>query len=144
MSTRAIIGIQNADGTITAGWQWSDGMRLIPLLKRQFSTKEKVIELVKNGVWNTIVAPNDKETLDTFKNWTTRTNSAYYLVKIGKCHILKEKPVDTAAFCFTGDTGVLVNDDGSLQFKDFATAYGQDINYLYLFYPDKQEWKVFR
>lgn len=35
MSTRAIIGIQNEDGSITGGWQWNDGMGLAPLLCRQ-------------------------------------------------------------------------------------------------------------
>lgn len=29
MSTRAIIGIKNENGTITGGWQWNDGMGLI-------------------------------------------------------------------------------------------------------------------
>ena len=28
MSTRAIIGIENSDGTVTGAWQWNDGMGL--------------------------------------------------------------------------------------------------------------------
>lgn len=39
MSTRAIIGIQNENGSITGGWQWNDGMGLAPLLCRQFNTR---------------------------------------------------------------------------------------------------------
>lgn len=42
MSTRAIIGIQNNDGTITGAWQWNDGMNIASLLKREFDTLEKV------------------------------------------------------------------------------------------------------
>lgn len=45
MSTRAIIGIRNEDGTITGGWQWNDGMGLISLLRKEFDTVERIQEL---------------------------------------------------------------------------------------------------
>lgn len=144
MSTRAIIGIQNEDGSITGGWQWNDGMGLAPLLCRQFNTKEKVLELIRNGVWNNIVFPNDKEILGVFTEWTKRENSNYYLVSVGKCHILKERPCDNSEFCFGGDDGIVINEDGSMTFADFDTANGQDINYLYLFYPETQKWFTYR
>lgn len=144
MSTRAIIGIQNEDGSIKGGWQWNDGMGLITLLKSQFNIKGKIEELISNGVWNNIVSPRDKETLDHFTKWTKRDNSDYYLVPVGKCHLLKEKPNDNAEFCFGGDEGIIINTDGSMTFEDFERANGQDINYLYLFYPDTEEWKMFQ
>lgn len=144
MSTRAIIGIQNANGTITAGWQWNDGMDLAPLLKEQINTLEKVQELVRNGVWNNIFAPEDTDTLKQFTEWCEREDSCYYIVPVGKCYLLKEKPNDTAEFCFCGDEGIEINDDGSMTFESFETANGQDINYLYLFYPESREWKVFK
>ncbi len=56
MSTRAIIGIQNNDGTITGAWQWNDGMNIASLLRREFDTLEKAQELIKNGVWNNIIS----------------------------------------------------------------------------------------
>lgn len=39
MSTRAVVGILNADGTVTAGWQWNDSMNLPPILKKYFKTE---------------------------------------------------------------------------------------------------------
>lgn len=144
MSTRAIIGIQNKDGSINSGWQWNDGKGLLPLLKSQFNATEKIVELISNGVWNNIVSPRDKETLEHFTEWTKRDDSDYYLVSIGKCHLLKEKPNDNAEFCFGGDEGIIINDDGSMIFEDFERANGQDVNYLYLFNPKTQEWKVYQ
>lgn len=144
MSTRAIIGIQNANGTITAGWQWNDGMSKLPLLRKYFGTLEKVQELVKNGVWNNLVPTEEKNLLDHFAEWTKCPNSDYYLVSVKDCHLLKEKPCDNALFCFGSDECITVNDDGSMTFDSFETANGQDINYLYLFYPDTNEWKVFK
>lgn len=142
MSTRAIIGIKNLDGTITGAWQWNDGMGLLPLLRKQFNTTEKVHELVKNGIWNNIVSPKDNETLKHFTEWTKRENSDYYLVPVGKCHLLKEKPCDNAEYCFNGDDGITINKDGSMTFRNLETANGQDINYLYLYHPDTNKWEV--
>ena len=143
MSTRAIIGLQNEDGTITAGWQWNDGKGLLPLLRSQFNTTEKITELISNGVWSTIVSPRDKETLGIYTEWTKRDSSEYYIVPVGKCHLLKTKPNDNAEFCFGGDAGIIINDDGSMTFENFERAIGQDINYLYLFNPETEEWKVY-
>lgn len=143
MSTRAIIGIQNKDGSICGGWQWNDGKGLLPLLKNQFDTTEKIIELISNGVWNNIVSPRNKETLEHFKEFTKKPDSDYYIVSVGKCHLLKEKPNDNAAFCFGSDEGISINSDGSMTFEDFETADGQDINYLYLFNPETREWNVY-
>lgn len=54
MSTRAIIGIQNEDGSITGGWQWNDGMGLAPLLCRQFNTNRKIggVIMTLKEFWN--------------------------------------------------------------------------------------------
>lgn len=144
MSTRAIVGIYNKDGSIKGGWQWNDGNGLMSLLKSQFNTVEKIEELISNGVWNNIVAPKDKETLKLFTEWTGRENSDYYIVPVGKCSLLKERPNDTAEFCFGGNKGIEINPDGSMTFEDFKRAKEQDINCLYLFYPDENKWKVFR
>lgn len=144
MSTRAIIGIQNSDGSVKGGWQWNDGMDLMPLLKSQFDTIEKVTDLISNGVWNNIVSPRDKEVLEHFTKWAKRGDSSYYIVPVGKCHLLKEKPNDNAEFCFGGDKGIIINADGSMTYESFEVAIGQDINYLYLFYPDTKKWKMYR
>lgn len=143
MSTRAIIGIQNTDGTITAGWQWNDGGGLGPLLRRHYNTIDKIQTLINNGVWSTIITPKDKESLTLFTDWVKRENSGYYIVSAGKCKLLKQKPNDTAKFCFGGDKGITINNDGSMTFDNFETAHGQDINYLYLFNPETNKWKTY-
>lgn len=143
MSTRAIIGIKNEDGTVTGGWQWNDGMKLISKLRNHFNTLEKVQELVKNGIWNNIVFPKDKDTLEHFTEWTKKENSDYYLVPVGKCYLLKEKPFEHVEYCFNGENGITINDDGSMTFADVDTAFNQDINYLYLYYPETNTWKTF-
>jgi hypothetical protein len=144
MGTRAIIGIKNKDGSIKAGWQWNDGKGLKPLLKSQFNTVEKIEELISNGVWNVIVAPKATADLKLFTEWTKRENSSYYLVPVGTCHLLKERPNDNAQFAFRENRDITVNEDGSVTFKDFKTAIGQDIGYLYLFDPETGEWNVFK
>ena len=143
MSTRAIIGYKREDGKFVAGWQWNDGMKLAPLLRRHFDTVEKVGELIKNGVWNNIVSPKNKDLLHHFETWAKRPNSDYYLVPVGKCHLLKEKPNDTAEFCFGGDEGVEV-EDGKIVFDSIEKAMSQDINYVYEFVVEENRWKVHR
>lgn len=144
MSTRAIIGIENSDGTITGAWQWNDGLGLAPLLRSQFNTLEKAKELIKNGVWNNIVAPKETDRLRRYMGWTENDDSCYYLVSVGECHLLKEKPNDTAAFCFAENNGVTINVDGSMTFANFEITNEQDIDCIYLFQPETNEWKIFR
>lgn len=142
MSTRAIIGYKREDGKFAGGWQWNDGKELSSLLKKQFNTIEKVDNLISNGVWNNIIAPQDTDTLEHFKEWTERPNTNYYIVTVGKCHLLKEQPNDSAEFCFEGDTGVSCIEDGKIIFDSFECANGQDISYLYEFIPDSNTWKI--
>ena len=56
----------------------------------------------------------------------------------------KEGTYHNSEFCFGGDDGIVINEDGSMTFADFDTANGQDINYLYLFYPETQKWFTFK
>lgn len=144
MSTRAIIGIENADGSIRGGWQWNDGKGLLPLLQSQFNTPDKIHTLISNGVWNNMVSPYDTARLAHFTEFTMRKDSDYYIVPVGKCYLLKERPNDNAEFCFGGDDGITVNSDGSMTFESFVCAYGQDVNFLYLFKPDTSTWHVFQ
>lgn len=141
MSTRAIIGYKREDGKFVGGWQWNDGKGLCPLLRSQFNTIEKVNELISNGVWNNIITPQDKDTLEHFKEWTERPNTDYYLVEVGKCHLLKEKPDDSAS-CFEGDTGISSIENGIIIFDSIDDAIGQDINYLYEFIPVSNSWII--
>lgn len=143
MSTRAIIGIKNENGTITGGWQWNDGMGLISLLRKEFDTVEKIQELISNGVWNNIAGPRDKQEINQFMKWAKRQGSDYSVVPVGRCFLLKEEPCDNASFCFGDEEGITINADGSMTFADFTTANGQDINYMYLFNPVTSTWRTY-
>ena len=141
MSTRAIIGYTREDGKFAGGWQWNDGMDLCPLLKEQFDSTEKIDNLISKGVWNNIVSADDTETLEYFKEFTVRPNSDYYLVEVGHCFLLKEKPCDSAEFWLDGDDGVSV-EDGRLVFDSIEIANQQDINFLYKFDISDSSWSV--
>ena len=143
MSTRAIIGIRNENGTITGGWQWNDGRGLISLLSKEFDTVEKIQELISNGVWNNITGPRDKQEINQFMEWANRQGSDYSVVPVGRCFLLKEEPCDNASFCFGDEEGITINADGSMTFADFATANSQDINYMYLFNPMTSTWRTY-
>lgn len=143
MSTRAIIGIRNEDGTITGGWQWNDGMGLISLLRKEFDTVEKIQELISNGVWNNIAGPHDKQEIKQFMEWANRQGSDYSVVPVGRCFLLKEEPCDNAAFCFGDEEGITINSDGSMTFANFITANSQGINYMYLFNPVTNTWRTY-
>lgn len=142
MGTRAIIGFKRADGTFIGGWQWNDGMGLAPLLRRHFKTIEQVNELIHNGVWNNISSPRDNEKLKIFKEFSSRPNSSYYTVEAGKCKLLKERPCDSAEFCFGDDDGISI-ENGAIIFDSFLRAAHQDVSYIYEFDCDTNEWKVF-
>lgn len=141
MSTRAIIGILKEDGTVKAGWQWNDGMQLLPVLNKHFNNLEKANSLICNGVWNSMIEATDTGLLEDFTKWTKRENSQYHLVSVEDCYLLKEKPCDNAEYCFGGDEGITINEDGSMTFDSVSWALEQDISYLYLLNKDNKTWK---
>lgn len=142
MSTRAIIGYRRNDGTFIGGWQWNDGMGLAPLLRRYFDTIEKVDELIHNGVWNSISSPRDKDRFEMFKEFSERPNSCYYTVEVGKCQLLKERPIDNATYCFEGDNGVVI-ENRAIVYDSFTRVAGQDCSYVYEFDYVTGNWKTY-
>lgn len=134
MSTRAIIGIKNEDGSITGAWQWNDGSGLISLLNRKFNTIEKTIKLINEGMWS--VMYSDKEA-DEHEKWL-------------KEDLYKNKNEDIQPHKYISINGVqLLKEERYYEklpevYKSFKDAIGQDINYLYLFDANINKWKCYR
>lgn len=116
-------------------------MGLAPFLRRNFNTLEKVDELIHNGVWNNIVSPKNKENLSIFNEFCSRQNSSYYMVTSGKCYLLKERPCDTASYCFEGDDGIVI-ENKAIVFDSLDRAKNQDVSYVYEFFPETGKWKT--
>lgn len=142
MSTRAVVGILNADGTVTAGWQWNDSMNLPPILKKYFKTEEDVRKLASYGMWNNLFSPIDRD-YKYFKAICMEPGTHYYMKDVCKCHMLKESPNDSAK-SFEGDEGIVVNADGSMTFESVDRAKKEDCNYVFLFHPCVNEWEKIR
>lgn len=131
MSTHAIIGfIEPLTGVIYGGWQWSDGGNASPILRKYFLTLPIVQELVKQGAWSSLLSPRD-----SYLKWFRERPNDYIIKQVGKCWVAKQKDLSISSFKEAKD-GVLV-------YKSIIDAYGQDINYLYLFNPLNNKWYTF-
>ncbi|MEG1723796.1 MAG: hypothetical protein RR313_00240 [Anaerovoracaceae bacterium] len=136
MSTKAIIGYIQPDGTVVAGWQWYDGSGLLPALRRHFDTVEKIQELVKNGVWSAIITPRHTPDL----SWYQHCSDKYIITKAGKCYIAKKINLNVD-FLVEGQDNIKVY-KGALIFKNVLTAHGQGAHYFYLFNPKSGKWRT--
>lgn len=126
MSTRAIIGYKNPDSSITGLWQWNDGAGLLPLLRENFNTFDKVKALVSLGMISCLCTSKEAHELDVWMKSLDIDNGRWIAFDNTKAyqdshHIGRETKV----------------------YKDMADACGQDINFLYLFAPDENTWEVY-
>ena len=62
------------------------------------------------------------------------------LVPVGHCYLLKQPYQRVDNFKDAKGIKVVAN---HLVFKNLATAFGQDVNYVYLFNPKTGKWKTF-
>lgn len=131
MSTRAIYGIKQPDGTILGAWQWNDGDIPVAILNMHFDTEEKAKALIQEGMWGSMFF--SKKAKDKYKDWLV--NNLY------------QENVDNVPY----RNYVLVNDAYLLKEKhhegrkpevyaDYKEASGQDINHIYLFNPATNKW----
>lgn len=130
MSTRAIIGIKNADGTILGAWQWCDGNGLTSLLNKTFNTLEKAMSLINQGMWSTMFTQKEK---DKYENWLI--NDLY-----------KDRPENVPYKSYTYINGLYLLRDKPHEnrnpeiYQNYEDAAGQDINHTYLFNPVINKW----
>lgn len=129
MSTRAIIGIKNADGTITGAWQWNDGGKLTRRLNTYFNTFEKAKTLISVGMWSSMFTLNEKIDYQKFLQYLDKRYGPSKETKIyrqlGEIYLLQEQ-----RYCqCTPEV-----------YKDYAEMAGQDINHTYLFDTKTCRW----
>jgi len=134
MSTRAILGIENEDGTILGAWQWCDGAGLSSVLNKTFNTVEKAMLLINEGTWSTMFTQNEME---DYEHWL--------ITDLYKGH---ESDVPYHSY---GDVlGVKLlrykhhEDKAPVVYSSYDDAIGQDINFLYLFDKDTNKWSMHR
>lgn len=127
MSTRAIIGIENKDGSITGLWQWNDGSCMKKILNKHFNTIEKAKELISLGVINNIFT---EEEADGYDKWCKENN-----IKKDGDYILLHGVKILQQFRHKGKEPET--------YENIMYAIGQDINYLYLFDEKTNTWSVY-
>lgn len=130
MSTRAILGIKKADGSILGAWQWNDGAGLTGLLNKKFNSLDKAMSLISEGMWSTMFTRNEK---DEFEDWLV--NDLY-----------KDSPDKVTPRKYIGLSDVYLlkyecHENRSPEiYTDFKEVSEQDINHIYLFNPKINKW----
>ncbi len=126
MSTRAIIGLENKDGTFTGTWCWHDGHveDLGLTLKEHFNSAEQV-----------------KELLDKTGNVSSIMTDAEYADYLNVC---EENGYDAKkAIRLDGISDIVLVGATPLKaetYKDLNEAMGQDINNLFVFNQEDKMW----
>ena len=124
MSTRAIVGVVQKDGTFLGAWQWSDGGTILDILNRKFNTDETVKELLSVGAWQIMLGPRQwKEYCDYIKEhygWPTPEH-----IIVNNVYFKKE------SYCANKPT----------VYKNIIDAANEDINYVYVYDRENYKWK---
>lgn len=124
MSTRAYIGIKNANGTVEAIYNHSDGglENLGHLLKKYFKTEDQVRELIDTGFISSIQDMETyrecKENFHSFNDTEWKNLNSVIGIKI---HLM---PVG----------------ENAETFNDIEEVMGCMICYAYLFIPEENKW----
>ncbi len=137
MGTRAIIGYINDKGNVVGAWQWLDGEDLLPALRYYFNDMESINSLIQQGCWSILVTP---KYVREYMNPSVMAERGYKLIPVNKCYILKYPHMNANNIADNKEIKVVNN---TLVFRDIAVAFGQDINYLFLFNPITKKWKTF-
>lgn len=124
MSTRAIIGIKNEDGTITGAWQWNDGDMSTSFLNSHFNTLDKAKELIAQGAWGTLFTAEEKDNFEALMRKSECDISYISFVSVGELFITKQAH-------YSNDPAM---------YKDYINMAEQDINHTFLFNPLTSKW----
>ena len=121
MSTRAIIAVENDDGTYTGAWNWNDGYDIKNRLLKDFTKREDVDFLLNIGMFNDLFSQRD---FDDYCNFCTNQ--------------LHKDPNEDKEFIKYKSTYVVLEKRGydghkAEIYKDLDDMAGQDINVVYLF-----------
>lgn len=130
MSTRAIIGFKNPDGSIIGAWQWNDGGTITRKLNSHFNTIERAKKLINFGMWSSMFTTAE---VDEFEDWLMKTS--------GKTSDELQPPVQYTYVC-----GVYLRQHENewkqkpKLYRNYADMAGQDINHTYLFDTKTNRW----
>lgn len=129
MSTRAIIGIKNTDGTILGAWQWNDGDSILQKLNKYVNTRERAEELIHEGMWSSMFTCTEKE---EFEDWYIN------VLNKGCTDLEPNKYTEKFNLYLLKHTHHKNRKPGT--YKNFEDMAGQDINHTYLFNPATSKW----
>lgn len=131
MSTRAILGIVQSNGSFLGAWQWNDGGNILELLNRKFVDDKSVKDLLSVGMWSTMWGPRQyKEHLtDTIRNFEGNPDIVN--------RVKSAKMLDNGVY-FVRD---YYHDNIPKVYKSVLDALGQDVNYVYVYFPKLHKWK---
>ena len=133
MSTRAILGVVQNDGSFLGAWQWNDGGDILELLNRKFVDNASVKELLSLGMWSSMGGPRQ---FKAFYNQTIKdvgyesklAESVKSAIKLSNdVYFIKE------SYC-TNSPKV---------YKNVKDALEEDINYIYVYFPGLYKWKKY-
>lgn len=123
MSTRAIVGVTQNNGSFLGAWQWSDGGTILEILNRKFNDDKTVKELLSVGAWQIMLGPRQwKEYCEYIKehyNWPVPEH-----IVVNNVYFKKE------SYCANKPT----------VYKNIIDAANEDINYVYVYDSKSHKW----
>jgi len=131
MSTRAIMGVVQGNGSFLGALQWNDGGNIWELLNRKFIDDKSVSDLLSVGMWSTMWGPRQyKEYLtDTIRNFEGNPDII---------NRVKSAKMLSNGVYFIKD---YYHDKSPQVYKSVLDALGQDVNYVYVYFPELHKWK---
>lgn len=119
MSTHAIIGQKNDDGSVLGAWCWNDGAHLLTKLGEYVKTLAQAKELIELGQFGCICTPKEKRQMDIVAK-------AMAIPQEGRWERL------SCGLWVHQDLHHIINSHPTL-YPTFLEAWHEDAQYIYLF-----------
>lgn len=126
MSTRAIVGVVQKDGTFLGAWQWSDGGTILDILNRKFIEEKEVKDLLSVGAWQIMLGPRQWKEYCDYINKQYGWPEPQHIV-VNNVYFKKE------SYCANKPT----------VYKNIIDAANEDINYVYVYDSKNHKWKKY-
>ena len=137
MSTRAIVGVVQNDGSFLGAWQWNDGGYIIDKLNRKFVDDKSVKDLLSVGMWSAMYGAREFKNHFPTARIDTNTNVAYI---DNRNYIHHALIVNNVFLTIESDE---LYDKQPRVYKNVEEAFSQDINYIYIYFPQLHRWKKY-
>lgn len=142
MSVNAIIGYKREDGTFVGGLQWNNAGKLTNVLKSYFNSKEKIDNLISNGLWLCINSNYDNS-WEIIKRCCKNNDTEFFIencimIKFeDNDEILKDEIFQLIRELLDDNSGMIIFPSLDLV-KDYGSKFG--INYLYEYDCHNKTW----